>query len=179
MLHGVVRSILFTLTVAVATPCAAQGQQPPAGPGGLTKGQRRDTIAAWNHAWGRARVALDTATFQRMLHPSYVAVMGPGQEMSRADFLAGISAPPPGVVLKRFDVEVLTVVPRDSVFEAVIQEKLEIERRAQDGSTFVTKHLWIIKDTWRQVDGKWAMVRGEVVANEGWRGVEQVPFTDW
>ena len=178
MVRCAVSSILLLLSAVVA-PVGAQGQPQPTTPGGLTKSQMRDTIAAWNQAWGRARVALDTAAFQRMLHPQYVAVMGPGEEMSRADFLAGISAPPPGVVLKRFDVTVLTTVPSDSAWVAVIEEKLEIERRAQDGTPFTTKHLWIIKDTWRQVDGRWAMVRGEVVANEGWRGTEQPPFVDW
>lgn len=179
MLHGVVRSILFTFTVGIAAPCAAQGQQPPAGPGGLTKAQMRDTIAAWNHAWGRARVAMDTVAFRRMLHPQYIAVMAPGEEMTAAEFIGAISAIPSGTTLKRFDVTVLTVIPRGDAWEAVIEEKLEIERPAQNGTFFTTKHLWIIKDTWRQVDGKWAMVRGEVVATEGWRGVEQVPFTDW
>lgn len=169
----------FAILSLFSVSLAAQGQQPPPPTvGGINKGQIRDTIVAWNAAWGQARMAVDTAAFNRLLSANYSASMN-GQPMSRAEFLAGVSAPPPGVTMTRFDVRVLAIVRTQDGWDAVIEEKIEFDRRAADGTTEHTFHLWVIRDHWTQVNGRWEMVRGEVIGNESWRGGSRPPFSDW
>jgi hypothetical protein len=169
-----------------ATPLRAQAAATTAGSTALTaptaptidKSEIRTIIAGWNERWGKARLALDSATLERMLPPDYYAVFG-GERMDRATFIEGVLNPPAGIVLRRFDPAVLSVHQSGDEWIAVIEEKLEVDRTGEDGTVQRTYHLWIIKDVWKQVDGEWVLVSGEVVSNEGWRGGSRPPFEDW
>lgn len=144
----------------------------------LDKSQVRDIAARWNDEWAKARLAVDTAAFERLLPSDYFALMD-GERMGREEFIAGISAPPAGVKLRRFDVRILTVSESADGWSVLVQEKLEIDRTSPEGVTVTTYHLWIIRDLWKQVDGRLRLASGEVVSTEGWRGGTRPPFIDW
>ena len=172
--------ILAALAILAGPAAHAQASAPPpvTAPAKPTKAEVREVVTRWNADWAKARLATDTAAFQRMLPAEYVAVFN-GDTMPRKAFLAGISAPPPGVKLARFDVTVLTVGESGDGWDAVIEEKLEIDRTASDGRVERTYHVWVIRDRWRNVDGRWSLASGDVVSTEGWRGGTRPPFTDW
>ena len=170
-----VRPALLSLSLALLPlPLTAQTSDTAR----MTPAAMREIVTRWNNEWSRARVALDTATLERMLPPQYTARLGT-QVMSRQEFMGSVLAPPAGVTLTRFEARVLTVQPDSTAWVAVIQEKLEFTRRADDGTIDRRSALWVIKDRWEQVDGRWQLVAGEVVGNETWRNGVKPPFQDW
>lgn len=144
----------------------------------LDKSQVRAIAARWNDEWAKARLAVDTAAFERLLPRGYFALMD-GERMDREQFIAGISAPPPGVKVTRFDARILTVSEAADGWSVLVQEKLEIARTSPEGVTARTYHLWIIRDLWKPADGTLQLASGEVVSTEGWRGGTRPPFADW
>ena len=137
--------------------------------------EARKIIADGNREWGRARVALDKPAFERMLAPDfYVQIQG--RKLARQEFINGISANPPGSKLMRFDAVVLTVQPTEYGWVALIHEKMEIERTG--GNPEKSYSLWITRDGWKQVDGRWVIAFSEAVGSEQWRNVKP-PFIDW
>ena len=172
LLRRFTRLPFLALALFVTPGLSAQAPPKP------TNAEVREAVTQWNDEWAKARLATDTATFQRMLPAAYVAIMN-GDTMSRQQFLAGISAPPAGLKLARFDVKVLTVAETPTGWAAVIEEKLEIDRTGADGKTTRTYHVWVIRDLWKQVDGRWMLESGEVIGTEGWRGGARPPFRDW
>ena len=144
----------------------------------MTPAAMRDIVVRWNEDWGRARLALDTATLERMLPAEYTASVG-GETMSREDFMAVAKSPPPEIRLTRFDTRVLTIQPDSTWWVATIQEKLEFTRKNQDGTLDRRAALWIIRDRWDKVNGQWRLVHGEVIGNETWRNGAKPPFADW
>jgi hypothetical protein len=143
----------------------------------LTPSEARKIIADGNIAWGKARVALDQATFQRMLAPDFYVQL-PDQKMTRQQFLDRISSNPPAGKLTRFDASVLTVTPSASIggWVAIIQEKLEYERADGQGKTYA---LWITRDGWKKTGDRWVVTFSEAVGNEFWRDGAKPPFRDW
>ncbi len=141
--------------------------------------EARQIIADGNREWGRARVALDKPTFERMLAPDfYVQGQGQGQpNLTRQQFIDIISANPPGIKLTRFDAAPLTVQPTEYGWVAIIHEKLEFERTA-NGRTETLYGLWITRDGWKKVNNQWVIAFSEVIGMEQWRGVRP-PFLDW
>jgi len=55
----------------------------------------RDELTAVNKAWGAARLAYDSAAYERMLTPDFYVLMG-GQRVTRQDFIRQVSQRPPG-----------------------------------------------------------------------------------
>ena len=144
----------------------------------LTPAEARRIIAEGNREWGRARVALDTAVFERTLAPDFYVGMPDGRKITRPEFLEMISSQPKGGKLVRFDASVLTVqaTPSPDVWIATIQEKLEIERT--DGKPRVYS-LWITRDTWKKTGDHWSVTSSEAVGDEFWRDGAKPPFKDW
>ena len=170
-----VRPTLLCLSLALLPlPLAAQASDTAR----MTPAAMREIISRWNAEWGRARVARDTATLERMLPASYTARFG-NQTMTREEFMASAKSPPPEVTLTRFDATVLTVQPDSTAWIATVEEKLEFTRRSDDGTLDRRSALWVIRDRWEQVDGRWQLVVGEVVGNETWRNGVKPPFQDW
>lgn len=174
------------LTVGGAASRAAAQAPSPAPPGQaaqpvprMTRAAARTIIAEGNRAWGRARVALDRATFDRMLAPDFY-VQFPDRRMSRQEFMDEITGEDPRFKLARFDASVLTVEPRpDGSWSAVIQEKLEIEAAGADGKPERGYALWITRDGWRQTRGEWQITSSEVISFEQWRPGAPPPIPGW
>ncbi len=143
----------------------------------LTPSEARRIIADGNREWGRARVALDQAAFERTLAPDFYVQLR-DRRISRAEFLGMISSNPPGAKLVRFDASVLTVEPSPSSdgWVAVIQEKLEYERADGKGKVYA---YWITRDGWKKFGERWVVTFSEEVGNESWRDGAKPPFRDW
>ena len=141
----------------------------------LSLAEARKIIADGNREWGRARVALDHAAFERTLAPDFYVQL-PDRKISRQEFLAMISSNPPSAKLTRFDASVLTVEPSADGFVAVIQEKLEYERTDGKGKAYA---LWITRDGWKKSGDRWVVTFSEAIGNESWRDGAKPPFRDW
>jgi Domain of unknown function (DUF4440) len=157
--------------VFVAAAALPPAQETPR----LTPSEARKIIADGNREWGRARVALDRAVFQRMLAPEFYVQL-PDQRMTRQEFLDRISSNPPNARLTRFDASVLTVAPSADGWVAVIQEKLEYERTDGKGKTY---SLWITRDGWKKTGDRWVVTFSEAIGSEFWRDGAKPPFHDW
>ena len=142
--------------------------------GTLTAAEARKIIADSYREWGRARVALDKKTFEKMLAPGF-SIQQPGRRLAREEFIDGISVDRPGQKLTRCDAAVLTVQPTSDGWVAIIQEKLEFE--APDGNKGYS--LRISRVGWKQEETGWMMTFSEVVGHENWTGGAKPPFTDW
>jgi hypothetical protein len=171
-MHSYIALITFVAATAMAPMALAQTPVPdPA------VAAARKVIADGNKEWGRARVAMDKATFDRMLSPDFYCQL-PGQKVSRKDFVDMISQSRPNVKLTRFDASVLTVEQEGDHWVATIQEKLEVERN-KDGKTEKAYSLWITKDTWKQTGDKWQILSSEALGSENWWGGAKPPMPDW
>jgi hypothetical protein len=143
----------------------------------LTPAEARRIIADGNRHWGRARVALDRAAFERTLAPDFFVQL-PDRKITRQQFLDMISSNPPGGKLVRFDASVLTVEPSPSSvgWVAVIQEKLEYEQADGKGKVY---SLWITRDGWKKSGERWVVTFSEAIGHESWRDGAKPPFRDW
>ena len=159
------------LCLILAGPLVAHAQEPAK----LTAEQARQIIAEGNREWGKARVALDKAAFERTLAPDFYVQM-PDQKISRQEFLDMISSHPKGGRLVRFDASVLTVEPSADGWVAVIQEKLEYERADGKGKVYA---YWITRDYWKKAGDRWVVTSSEAIGNEAWRDGAKPPFRDW
>ncbi len=140
----------------------------------LSPAEARKIIADGNVEWGKARVALDKPTFERMLAPDFYVQLQ-DRKLTRAEFIDGISSNPPGLKLIRFDASVLTVRPeKDGTWVALIYEKLEFERAGEKIYT-----LWITRDGWKQMDGQWRILFSEEMGSEWWGRGAKPPFPNW
>ncbi len=161
----------LALLLAVAASPQEQGSN-------VSAAEARRIIAEGNMAWGRARVALDRAHFDKMLAPDFY-VQFPERRLTRQEFIDMISTAAPGAKLVRFDATVLTVQPSKDGWVAVIHEKLESEFTGADGKTQKAYALWITRDGWRKTGDRWFITFSEAIGNESWRGGARPPFRDW
>jgi hypothetical protein len=163
------------LWLALASPVTTPTRAVPAG--ASTRAEGRRLLVDLNREWGKARVAFDRATFERMLAPEFYVQL-PDRRMARNEFLDEISSPSPRARLTRFDVEVLTVEPvGDSGDEwiAVIEEKLEF---VPDGKP-KAYNLWVTRDRWKRIGDRWMALSSEAIGNELWRNGEKPPTPNW
>ena len=169
---GIVMMLAMLALCMMVRPAA--GQAPP-----TDAAAAREAIAEGNRVWGRARVAHDRATFERMLAPEFYVQSSQGR-MTRQEFIEMISGGMPGMTLTRFDASVLTVQPTaDGGWTAVILEKLETERTGPDGRPAKGYSLWITRDGWRQSEGRWQITSSEVIGMQAWRDGAAPPLPDW
>jgi hypothetical protein len=141
----------------------------------------RDELTAVNRAWGSARVAYDSAAYERMLTADFYVQMG-GRRLTRAEFIRMVSTRPPGGKLVRFDNPILTLTkePEKDEWVAVVLEKLEFERTKPDGSgTDKVYSLWITRDGYRRAGAGWQIMYSEAIGSENWTGGSKPPFRDW
>lgn len=134
----------------------------------------RQVIAQGNREWGRARVAFDRATFERMLAPDFYVQLR-SRRVERQEFINTISAPPPGAKLVRFDATVLTVEATDFGWAAVIHEKMEYDL----GNGAKAFSLWIARDGWRKTGNDRRIAFSEEADKENWIGGDKPPFPEW
>lgn len=166
--------MMLALLALGASVRPAAGQAPRA-----DAAAAREAIAEGNRVWGRARVAHDRATFERMLAPEFYVQSSQGR-MTRQEFIDMISGGMPGTTLTRFDASVLTVQPAaDGGWSAVILEKLETERPGPDGRPVKGYSLWITRDGWRQSGGRWQITSSEVIGVQTWHDGAAPPLPDW
>jgi len=142
--------------------------------GTLTAAEARKFIADGNREWGRARVALDEKTFEKMLAPGFY-IQQPGRRLTRQEFIDGISVDRPNEKLTRYDTTVLTVQPTADGWVAIIQEKVEIEAPGKNKGY----SLRIIRAGWKQEDNRWMITYMEIIGHENWIGGAKPPFPDW
>lgn len=147
----------------------------------VSRDEARKKIQQANIEWGKARIALDKQTFEKMMDPGpdfYVLLSG-GRRLTRQQFLDRISAFPPGVTLVRFDASVLTVEAIGDHWVALIEEKLEFERKTPDGKVERNYNLSITRDGWRKLNNdKWVALFSEQLGQEFWRG-SAPPIPNW
>jgi uncharacterized protein (TIGR03382 family) len=169
---GIVMMLAMLALGVIVRPAAGQAPRPDAE-------AAREAIAEGNRVWGRARVAHDRATFERMRAPEFYVQSAQGR-MTRQEFIDMISGGMPGTTLTRFDASVLTVQPAaGGGWTAVILEKLETERPGPDGRPVKGYSLWITRDGWRQAEGRWQITSSEVIGMQAWRDGAAPPLADW
>jgi len=164
---GIANAVMLAVIASVARA---------AGPPSRAEG--RKILVELNREWGRARVAIDRAAFERTLAPDFYVQLK-DQRLTRKEFVDEISSPSPRARLTRFDVEVLTVEPvGDSGDEwvAVIEEKLELT--PSDGRPKAYS-LWVTRDRWKKFGDRWMALSSEAIGDELWRNGEKPPFPSW
>jgi ketosteroid isomerase-like protein len=168
-------STIAFLLVALPVTRVAEGSE------SASHEEARKAIERGNVEWGKARVALDRNTFERMVAPTLQFqnrrltpqqfIVG-NRRLTRDQFIDAISSYPPGVKLTRFDARVLTVMPDGKGWVAIILETLEYERKDSRGKT--EKEYWtlVTRDVWRKAsDGQWLILFSAEVSHERWEGV--------
>src|SRR3954471_18535583 len=100
-----VRSGLLIMFVLLAQTCLLAQRQPNPG-----AAEARKVIQEGNTEWGKARVAHDRSTSEKMLAPDFF-VQALDKKVSRQEFIDAISTQPRNAKLTRFDPIVLTVDP--------------------------------------------------------------------
>ena len=165
------RPALRTIAVLSVFSMPLAGQTPPT----LSRAEARKIIVDLNREWGKARVAFDKPTFEKMLAPDFYVQLA-DQKMTRKEFIDEISAPPRGVKLTRFDVEVLTVEPSGDAWTAVIEEKLEFARADGKGAVY---SLWVTRDRWKNFGDRWMALSSEAIGNESWKDGARPPVPNW
>jgi hypothetical protein len=165
------------VVLAAMMPVTLVGQDSQA----VSRAQARKAIQDGNIAWGKARVAHDKETFEKMMAPApeFYVRFSDGRRMTRQEFFDRISVFPLDGTLTRFDATVLTVEPNGDDWVALIFEKLEIERKSADGKTEKEYVVSITRDGWRKVSSdKWVVLFSEQVSQEHWKGTPP-PLTNW
>jgi hypothetical protein len=165
------RPAVRTVAVFLLLSTPLLGQEPPA----LSRTEARKIIVDLNREWGKARVAFDKPTFEKMLAPDFYVQL-PDQKLTRREFIDEISALSRGGKLTRFDVTVFTVEPSGDAWVAVIEEKLEFARADGKGNVY---SLWVTRDRWKKFGDRWMALSSEAVGNETWRDGAKPPFRDW
>lgn len=170
------RTRIAPVLAALVLSCARPPLASAAGPeGGLSRAEARRLVVDLNKEWGKARVAFDRPTFERMLAPDFYVQL-PDRKITRQEFLDEISTPSPRAKLTRFDVEVLTVAPDGDGLVAVIEEKLEFV--PADGKPKAYS-LWVTRDRWKKLGDRWVALSSEAIGSELWRDGERPPLRDW
>jgi hypothetical protein len=163
LLNHRLTSLAFLLA-AMPVTCVAEGSE------SASHAEARKAIESGNVEWGKARVAIDKATFERMLAPTLYVQVG-NRRLTRQQFIDVISSYPPGVKLTRFDARVLTVMPSGNDWVAIIFETLEVERKGSGGKTEKVYLTAVTRDGWRKVSGdKWLVLFSEEISHEKWEG---------
>jgi len=166
----------FLLLLAAAAASVAPALTPPQARSQATA--VRDELMAVHDAWDAARTGFDGAAFERMLAPDFWVQIGP-QKMTREQFIAVISQRQPGARLTRFESDILTLTKSGDAWEAVVEEKLEVELTGPDGKPQTGYSLWITKDRFRKDGERWLVLSSEAVGTESWGGGATPPFDDW
>ncbi len=167
------RVAALVVAACLAWGACAQDAQPPK----MDAADVRSQINAAYLDWGRARLAYDTNVYERMLTPDFYALID-GKRVERKKFIETVSKAQPGVNFLRFDSQILTLVPKGDDWEAVITEKLEAEKKMDDGKIVHFYSFWVTRDGWRKENGKWRACSTEGIGHQGWKDAKP-PIMDW
>jgi hypothetical protein len=85
------RALIRTIAVLSMFTASLLGQEPTT----FSRAEARKIIVDLNREWGKARVAFDKPTFEKMLAPDFYVQL-PEQKLTRREFIDEISAPPRG-----------------------------------------------------------------------------------
>ncbi len=169
-----VRFIWAFAVLATAMPITLGAQTSTA----VSLEEARKVIQAGNVEWGKARIANDKNTFERMLAPdAYVQLSD--RKLTRQEFIDMISTRRPGSVLKRFDASVLTVEPKGDDWVATLLEKIEVEwKDPSSGKSGKGYSAWVTRDGWRKLSGdKWVILYSQEVSHQNWD--DTPPVANW
>ena len=117
-------------------------------------------------------------TFEAMLDAAFYVVVDE-RRYSRDEFMTMILRKDSDRKLTRFDVNVLTVRKAEDGWTAVITEKIEVERTAEDGTVEKAYSLWVTRDGFRQDGDQWIVTYSEAIGYENWFAGTKPPFEDW
>jgi len=137
----------------------------------------RQKIIDLNKMWGKARLAFDTATYEKTLAPDFYVEID-GQKQTRKQFIDEISKQNPKVKFLRFDVDVLTVMKNGDHWDAVIGEKLEAEFPGKDGAQHHGYSYWVTRDGWKQTGDQWQALYSIAIGHENWMDAKP-PVVGW
>lgn len=149
----------------------------PADDDSVRLAEARRAIEAGNAAWGRARVAVDQAAFERTLAPDFYAQL-PGRRLSRSEFIERITRYAYGRVT-RFDPIVLTVQREGNAWVAVVLERIEYDRTGSAGSTTRGYMLAVTRDGWLPSGDGWQVLFTELLGVQTWHEGAPPPLALW
>lgn len=163
------RRILDSALLVVIVTAAAWAQSAPA----VNSTEARKAIQAGYVEWGKARVALDMNTIERMLAPDFYFQL-PDRKRTRQEFIDGL----PSLKLTRFDASVLTVEPRGNDWSVLIFAKGEVEIKDKEGKTSKGYIALVARDGWRKSnDNQWTILSSEPLGQQRWQ--ERPPIANW
>jgi len=162
--------ILASMLLAVIVTAAAGGQGAPA----VSPAAARTAIQAAYAEWGKARVALDRNTIERMLAPDFYFQL-PDRKLTWQEFVDRVSSVKP----TRFDATVLTLEPRDNDWSVFVFAKIEVETKDKDGKTSTEYRVLVARDGWRKLnDTQWTLLSSEPLGQQRWKD-ERPPIANW
>jgi hypothetical protein len=135
-------------------------------------------VEAAETKWATARVKIDNAAFEKALAPDFYVQL-PGRRLNREQFMERISQYPPGVTLKSFRNEVLTLEKVGDAWVGYILEKIEYARDNGDGTQTPVYALWVTRDGWRHAYGDWKALFSEAVGVQHWTNGERPQLAGW
>lgn len=172
------RRLLWLWAVAAAAnPAVLPGQNAGTDDPDLV----RPALTAVNKAWSRVRLAYDSAGAEQLLGDGFYAAVR-DQRLTRQEFISRISRRSATTTLVRFDNPIMTIVKGEKPGEwaALVQEKLEYDRLAPDGTKAKSYSLWYTRDTYRQVGpDQWVILSTEEAMHQSWPAGKKPPFPDW
>jgi len=161
--------ILVSTLLAVIVTAAAGAQSVPA----VSSAEARKAIQAGYIELGKARVALDMNTIERLVAPDFY-FQNPDRKLTRREFIDKMPSSP----VTRLDVSVLTVEPRGNDWSALISEKVEVESKDDHGKTSKGYIMLVSRDGWRKLnDNQWTFISCEPLGKERWQ--ETPPIANW
>lgn len=128
--------------------------------------------------WGKARVDLDNKLMDKMLATDFYVLLAPDRKMTKKEFIDGNSKPLDTIKLVRFESDIMTIMIKKDITEAVITEKLEYDVKTPEGTTARVYNFWVTRDGWKKTDSGWVAQYSEAVGAQGWRGTKP-PIPNW
>lgn len=166
-------ALLLALFLALWSSTPLTRPRPP-----IQAAEVREELAAFGAEWDAARVAHDSAVFDRHLAPDFYVQLG-ATRMTRDEFIEEISAEKPNARLVRFDSELLTLTREQTAWTAIVLEKLEFETAGKDGTREKSYSLWVTKDRFLEDGERWLTLSSEALGWETWTRGQVPPFEDW
>lgn len=141
------------------------------------KANARAKITEGYERWNTARSNRDKPAFEKLFAPDfYMQLKGP--KLTRQQLIDQLTAESPNVKLLKVETEVLTVIPHDKDWEAIISERQAYDGKGADGATHHVVFQWVTRDGWRQDGDNWQALYSEEVSSEMWRDTKS-PFAGW
>jgi len=162
------RILVSTVLAAIITATAGAQTAPV-----VNSAEARTAIQAGYAEWGKARVALDMPTMEKILAPDFY-FQDPGKKYTRQEFIDTI----PKLKITRLDATVITVEPKGNDWSVHLVEKAEVETKDKDGNPIKVYVALVAKDDWRKLnDNQWILLSSEPLGQHRWK--ETPPIANW